>query len=287
MGFISEFFNFDSVLVNLTDIFTKVRTFDIHMSDVLDIFFVTFVIYELIKLIRDTRAFQLAKGLILLVIIYSVTSLLDMRATNFIFGRIFSDLLIVLIVIFNPEIRSVLEKMGRTNVKRLGLLSSFKNNGVNVETEKMAIYEISKACGRMSESKTGALIVFERNVPLNNITSSGIKLDSDVSHELVGNIFFPNSPLHDGAAIVRSGKIAAAGCVLPLTSSESLPSELGTRHRAAVGVSESSDAITVVVSEETGKISVTYGGNIKTGITESELREMLVRIVIDGKDSNF
>ncbi|MBQ6265099.1 MAG: diadenylate cyclase CdaA [Clostridia bacterium] len=243
-----------------------------HWYDVIDILFVAFILYQGIKLIRETRAFQLAKGLVAVGMVYLIANVIGMKATSFIFSRLFADVLILLIVLFQPEIRHAIEHMGR----RWRFLDLFLADDEEKTGEaRKAIIEIAKACQRMSNSKTGSIIIMEDKTMLGDIIETGKVTDARITHELLGNIFFPNSPLHDGAAIVRDAKLYAAGCVLPLTDNPEIPSDLGMRHRAAIGVTEQSDAVAIITSEETGVISICYKGNIERGFDEASLRTRL------------
>ncbi len=270
---------FDSI----ADFFSKVSSLNFGITDLLDICFVAFIIYNGIKLIRETRAFQLVKGLLLLGVGYLIVNLLKMEASSYIFEIVFKNIFIILVILFQQEIRQILEKVGTSKIS--GLTSFLKGNrSGKYETVSEAIIEISKAVQRMSDKKTGSLIVMEKELLLGDVIKNGTAVDAKVTHELVGNIFFPNSPLHDGAAIVRDGRLLCAGCVLPLSKNEEISSDLGTRHRAALGMSEQSDAIVIVTSEETGIISVAVGGELIRGITESELREKLIDHLLEYED---
>lgn len=257
------------------------------ISDLLDVLLVAFVIYSAIKLIRETRAFQLAKGVLLLAVIYLIVTLFEMQASEFILSFIFGNLLMILVVIFAPELRHALESMGRSSVSIFNILN-FKNKD---ETElqeniKSSINSVCRACTDMSDKQIGALIVFEKETLLGEISKTGTQLDAKVTTELMGNIFFPKAPMHDGAAIIKDGRVISAGCILPLTSNTQLSSELGTRHRAAIGMSESSDAIVVVVSEETGAISVAEKGHLKRNISVGDLREILTKNFTNENDGD-
>lgn len=257
------------------------------ISDLLDVLLVAFVIYSAIKLIRETRAFQLAKGVLLLAVIYLVVTLFEMQASEFILSFIFGNLLMILVVIFAPELRHALESMGRSSVSVFNILN-FKNKD---ETElqeniKNSINGVCRACTDMSDKQIGALIVFEKETLLGEISKTGTPLDARVTTELIGNIFFPKAPMHDGAAIIKDGRVISAGCILPLTSNTQLSSELGTRHRAAIGMSESSDAIVIVVSEETGAISVAEKGKLKRNISVGDLREILTKNFTNENDGD-
>lgn len=245
------------------------------LSDFLDILLVAFIIYEGIKLVRGSRTFQLIKGIAILGIIFGLVKLLNMEATEYIMSTVFQNGLIILVVLFSPEIRSILEKFGRRSISDISFFN-FKN-GETIEKEVTAtINNFCKAANDLSDTKTGALVVFEKNAPLQEIIKTGTIIDAQSSPELFNGLFFKNSALHDGAVIVRDSRIYAAGCILPLTQNNTLDSELGTRHRAAIGVSEQSDAVAVIVSEETGAISVAVNGVLTRDITRGKLREVLL-----------
>ena len=252
------------------------------ISDFLDVILVAFVIYSAIKLIRGTRAFQLAKGVLVLAAIYLLVTLFEMRASEFILSFIFGNMLMIIVVIFAPELRHALESMGRSSSTISNILN-FKNRDEDEYTENMkdAINSVCRACAEMSDKQVGALIVFEKDSLLGEIAKTGTYLDAKVTTELIGNIFFPKAPMHDGAIIIKNGRVVSAGCILPLTNDNLLSRELGTRHRAAVGMSESSDALVVVVSEETGAISLAEKGRLNRNISDGDLREILMKSFID------
>ena len=265
---------------NISEFFSKLGSLSFGITDFLDIALISFVVYSAIKLIRETRAFQLVKGLLLLAVAYLVINQLDMQTSSYIFRFLFQNVFIIIVILFQQEIRQVIEKVGNSKFTSLSLILK----GSSTDREKVvndSINEISKAVQRMSESKTGSLIVMERQTLLGDVIKSGKPVDAFITHELIGNIFFPKSPLHDGAAIVRNGRLVAAGCVLPLTKNTEVSSDLGTRHRAALGMSEQSDAAVVVVSEETGIISLAYQGTLERNLTDSELREKLINLLVD------
>lgn len=199
-----------------------------------------------------------------------------MQATGYLFSALFRDVILVLIVVFQPEIRHIIEAVGRSKIKGLsGIHARNAQIRYNEETTVM-IGEICKACAEMSDRKIGALIVLERDTPLNEVIETGTPVDAKISEELLGNVFYPKAPLHDGAAVIRENRLCAAGCILPLTQHHgAVSSALGTRHRAAIGMSEQSDAVMVVVSEETGYISVAKDGRLRRNISDGELREVL------------
>lgn len=254
------------------------------LSDLPDILLVTLVIYEAIKIIKGSRSFQLVKGIALLFVMFAIVKLLNMEASEYLLSIVFENGLIILVVLFSPELRKILEKVGRQSIKGISLFG-FRNN----DYEKIVndtVNDFCKATVDMSETKTGALVVFEKKTPLQDIVSSGTTLDAVSSTELFNGLFFKNSALHDGAVVVREGRIYAAGCILPLSQNPALASELGTRHRAAIGMSENSDAVVVVVSEETGKVSVAIGGNLQRDVENGTLREILLRELIESDNKN-
>lgn len=260
----------------ITDLFNRIisvfSTFSV--TDFFDIAVVAVVIYVCIRIIRESRALQLAKGLIFFAIVYGIVVLLGMEASSYIFRTIFSNILIILVVIFAPELRKILEQVGHGATTKS--IKSIIHPGVAVDLADIndAISEVCKACSDMSDQKIGALICFENNTMLGDVISTGTEIHAKVSKELVKNIFFPKSPLHDGAMVIRDGRIYAAGCILPLTK-KTVSSALGTRHRAGIGMSEQSDAVVVIVSEETGDISVVKNGVLERGISVGDLRDVL------------
>lgn len=267
------------------DFFTKIPSIKFGITDLMDIFFVFLVLYIGIRIIRETRAFQMMKGLLLLALGYFIAYGFEMQASTYIFRFIFSNIIFLFIVIFQPEIRQVVEHIGTNRMNLLKSLFKASDEGVN-EVITSSTIEICKAVQKMSDEKIGALIVMEKNTHIVDVIRTGTEIDAKVSEELMGNIFYPKSPLHDGAAVIKDGRVVAAGCVLPLTKhNDEVSSELGTRHRAALGISESSDSMAVVVSEETGAISVAQGGNLTRGISEAELREKILDYLIVSSES--
>ena len=260
-----------------------IKTF--RFSDAVDIIIVSLIIYSLFKLLRQTRAAQLVKGLVVLVVAYAVSALFDLTMVNVILTTVFEFAVIILVIVFQPELRRALEHLGRRNIPANSLFSGIagKNDDLSVVWAK-AINDIADSATVFSHSKTGALIVIERNTMLTEIAASGTELNSDTSVALFGNIFFNKAPLHDGACIIREGKILSAGCILPLTDNNRLNSALGTRHRAAIGISEESDAVVVVVSEETGIISVAVGGNLIRELDRKELVSKLTSLIIPSEN---
>ncbi len=257
-----------------------------RLADFLDIILVTFVVYSAIKLVRETKAIQLLKGLLLFVIAYVFIAAFEMQASQFIFKSVASNAIVVLIVLFTPEIRHALESVGRSSFSNLGLFSSYGKTERLLRNEKLsqAIKAVCRASSDMSDRKIGALMVFERGTLLGEIVKTGTTVDAVTSAELLENIFYPKAPLHDGAAVLKDDRVVAAGCILPLTQNNFLSRELGTRHRAALGMSEESDAVIIVVSEETGYISVAFKGELVRDITPGDLASMLNRYLIEADD---
>ena len=256
---------------------------NIRIVDILDILVIAFLIYKCIDFFRKTRGGQLVKGLILLLIMSLVAQWLDMVTVNWTMVRIIDSLLIIAVVIFHPEIRRVLERVGTS---KLGLLGKGSVTDAEEENLSKCIDAACKAAGTMQEQKCGALMVFERNTQLGEIISTGTLVDAEATSPLICNIFYPKSPLHDGGMILRNGRVYAAGCILPLTQNTHLSRELGTRHRAAVGMSENSDAVVVVVSEETGNISLAVNGELRRGFDAITLHNELAELLIDTTETN-
>ena len=259
--------NFDNMRNSIINSFNAMRT--AGPMDIIDILIVAYIIYRLMKLLKDTSAARLAKGVIWLLLIFLIASYAGLNTISFILRNSLSIGVTAAIVIFQPELRRLLEQLGKGNIS--GLLVTANDP----DAAEAAINATVAACADMSKTKTGVLIVFERKERLGEIISTGTIVDAAPSPELLKNIFFKNSPLHDGALIMREGRIYAAGCVLPLSGSQNLSRDLGTRHRAAVGMSESSDSVLVVVSEETGAISVAIGGMLKRHLSPEVLRKVL------------
>lgn len=253
---------------------------DIRLVDVIDIAVVAFVVYKAIGFFKETRAKILLKGLLLLFLAWVLAQWLDLISIRWLLVKFFDYAIIAVAIIFQPELRHALEKVGHSS---FGNLTRGRDSAINVELKRV-IDGVCRACASMQEQKIGALIVFERSTPLGEIIASGTEVDAAVSEELVGNIFYPKSPLHDGGMIIKSGRIAAAGCILPLTSNNELSKQLGTRHRAAVGMSEASDSVVVVVSEETGTISVCVNGVIARDFTPITLRDRLYTEILDPEE---
>ena len=254
--------------------------------DVLDIVVVAFLIYSLIKLVRETRAEQLVKGLLIMIIAWALSSQLNLKMIKTLLDNFFQFGIIALLVVFQPELRRALEHIGRTKIGTR-TFSVAKEGESLLQQERKCINAVVEAAASIQKSKTGALIVFERQTKLGEIVDTGTIVNADPSAQIIGNIFFNKAPLHDGAMIIRNGMIYAAGCILPLTKNDSLSVDLGTRHRAAVGMSENSDAVILVVSEETGTISLAINGVITRNYTRETLKgalenEILPDVAEDG-----
>ena len=249
---------------------------------IVDIGLVTFVIYKIIMLVKDTRAWQLIKGIIFILVAAELSKVLKLNTIAYILNYTISVLTIALVVVFQPELRSILEQIGRSRFKDL---FSIEKSSRKVKTTAM-IEEIVKACAEMSKTFTGALIVIERETKIGEAIKTGVQLDADVTCELLINIFWPNTPLHDGAVIIRDNKIKAAACFLPLTDNPNLSKELGGRHRAALGITEISDAIAIVVSEESGKISYALNGGLTRNLTPDMLRKALSKNLLENVNVN-
>lgn len=241
----------------------------INISDVVDIAVVSFLIYQVVKLVRETSSARIIRGVIILIAAMWLSNILQLTMVNYLFRAILTWGIVVIAIVFQPELRRILERVGRSKLSSLMLRNDM------VPMEEQAILEIVHACSEMSWSRTGALIIFERRENLNDIIKTGTVVNADVKDELVRNIFYEGAPLHDGAMIIRAGRIHAAGCVLPLSPNPNLAKELGTRHRAAVGMSERFDSISLVVSEETGSISIAMDGKLQRHLVPEQLDEIL------------
>lgn len=256
---------------SIWDNMTKLDFPNIAIKDIIEILLIAFVIYQLLKWIRNTRAWTLFKGMVIIFIIFIIASLFKLHTIVWIFSKTINVGIIALVIVFQPELRSALEQLGRRDF--VSSFMSFDDQKERISLQ--SIEELVKAIGEMSKYKTGALIVIEREVALGEYERTGIPIHADISNELLVNIFEHNTPLHDGAIIIRGNQIVAATCYLPLSDNMSLSKELGTRHRAAVGITEVSDSIVIIVSEETGKISMALGGNIIRNVDSDYLRNKL------------
>lgn len=242
------------------------------VTDVLDIVVVSFIIYSLIKIMRETRAEQLVKGIAILLVAFALSSLFNLKMLNSLFTSFFQFSVLAVLIVFQPELRSALEHIGRSKIGKYwnGLASTSVEENYVKQIHK-CINSVVEVANNFQRSKTGALIVFEKQTKLGEIIDTGTIIDAEPSVPMIGNIFFNKAPLHDGAMIIRDGKVHAAGCILPLTKNNDISTDLGTRHRAALGISENSDAVIVVVSEETGTISIAKNGIITRNYTRETL----------------
>lgn len=256
---------------NITDFFKNIGTAlpTISLIDILDIILVALLIYYAINLIRTTSAYRIAKAILLLLALTLLTEIFKLHTLHYLLTRVLELGVVALVIVFQPELRRLLERVGRRSIKE------FVNKPVSADETLLTIKETVAACEAMSRDRIGALIVFERINSLELICATGTRIDAAVTQELIRNVFFPKASLHDGAMIIEANRIAAAGCVLPLSENRSISSDLGTRHRAGVGMSENSDALVIIVSEETGMISAASGGMLKRGLTTQTLKKLL------------
>ena len=261
---------FEEILADFTQNFWRFMS-TVRFADIIDVAIVAFIVYQGIRLVRETRAEQLVKGILILVVLLQLSSWLGFNTMQYILANTMQLGFFALLIIFQPELRRGLERMGRGAA---GKMFSLNNRE---ETLDASIDEIARAVDNLSKNKVGALICMERITKLGDIIKTGTTLNSAISAELLVNIFVPNTPLHDGAVIIGSNKILAAACFLPLTHNNDLSKELGTRHRAAIGLSENSDAVVIVVSEETGKISIALNGGLTRNLTVDSLKKALIK----------
>lgn len=244
---------------------------------ILDISIVIFLAYQLLRIVKDSRAWQLVKGIAFLIIATAVSELLNFRVLNYILSNVVMEWgVILLIIIFQPEIRRALEQLGGTN--RFSRFFGFDKD--IIARTKEDIYKVVIAVYELAKNKTGALIVIERDIQIKDIIATGIPMDSEVSPQLLVNIFVPKTPLHDGAVVISNNKIAAAACMLPLASDKDIAKELGTRHRAGIGISKEADSIAIIVSEETGKVSVAKDGTLIADVREDVLKKILISNIV-------
>ena len=243
---------------------------------IIDLIIVIFLLYKVVKTVKNTRAWQLLKGIIVLVAITLISGWLKLNILNYILSSVMIYGVVILIVVFQPELRRGLEQLGTSKITKFFGLDK------DIEAKmKENIYKISIAASELAKQKNGALIVIERDIKIKDIINTGILLNSEISPQLLVNIFVPKTPLHDGAVVISENKIAAASCMLPLADDKDIAKELGTRHRAAIGISKESDAIVVVVSEETGKISIAKDGTLIADVKEEVLKKILIKNLIN------
>ncbi len=261
----------------VTDFFQKLinTQFYIQPTDVLEILLIAFMIYHLLIWMKNTRSWFLLKGLSVILAFLAIAALLQFNTILFIANKLLSVVLLALVVVFQQELRKALEQLGKGNVL-VNFISSHPSSTDKFDDK--TIDELVEAAYALGKTKTGALIVIERQIPLQEYIRTGIQIDALVTSQLLINIFEHNTPLHDGAVVLRGNRIEAATCYLPLSSNQEISKELGTRHRAALGASEMTDSMTLIVSEETGRVSVASGGGLRLGITREQLREILEEI---------
>lgn len=258
-----------------------------QFKDAVDTIIVALLIYGVVKLVRETRAGQLVKGLFLLVILFIISSYFNLVMVSRVLAYFFQFAFVAILIVFQPEIRKALEQVGRNNVgQSIAAVVTGRDRSYDRAQIRKAINAVVDGVGILQQLKMGALIVFERKTKLGDIIETGTQINCEPSGQIVGNIFFNKAPLHDGAMIIRDGMIHAAGCILPLTKNTSVSAELGTRHRAALGVSEESDAVVVVVSEETGQISVAVNGVLARRFTRDTLRDVLEGYLIPQEEAS-
>ena len=251
------------------------------LVDALDVLAVSFIIYSGIKLVRESRAEQLVKGLLLVVVVFGVSNYLDLRMMKALLTMFFQFTIVALFIVFQPELRRALEQMGRNGVsKPLSVAAAPKYAETELQNQRRGICAVADSCITLQRQKMGALIVFERKTKLKEIVDTGTIVNAEPTPAIISNIFFNKAPLHDGAMVMRDGMVYAAGCILPLTKNDSISIDLGTRHRAAIGMSENSDAVVVVVSEETGQISIAVNGILTRNYTRETLVSALQTLTL-------
>ena len=252
---------------------TSLHMPNVRFSDILEVFIIAFLVYHILVWARNTRLWSLLKGVIVILVFILLCALLNMSTILWIVERVFSIAIIAIVVILQPELRKALEELGRKNFfSNVLSLGDMKSSG---RFSDKTLNEITRACVEMAKVRTGALIVIEQNHPLTEYERTGIDVDGIVTSQLLINIFEHNTPLHDGAVIIRGDRITSATCYLPLSDNMGIGKELGTRHRAGIGVSEATDCFVIIVSEETGKISVAYEGELERALDSDRLRERL------------
>jgi len=252
---------------------TRIFLSNLGWRDVIDVVIVALILYQLLKLVRGTQAAQLLVGMVVLLVVDLIASALNLRLLKYVFANGGQAILIAAVVLFQPELRRALDQVGRLAPVR-AILPHPGGAGIG-----RLVDEVIRAAGSLSERRTGALIVFERGTGLENVAATGVRIDSETTAEMLATIFFPNSPLHDGAVIIRDERIIAAGCVLPLADALPGVGRMGTRHRAALGLTLQSDAVVVIVSEETGLISLAHQGKVYRGLDQGKLRDRLITLL--------
>lgn len=263
-------------LMQVKDVFMNIN----WVTDILDILLVAVFLYAIIKQLRKSQSIQVIKGLVFIALLYGAVKLIGMQTSSFMFSKLFSDIIIIFVVLFSTELRHALENLGK---KKFGK-NMFFNSSTSDENEIGAVNAVCRACGAMSQSKVGSLIVFQRKSLLGDLTKHAVPIDSETTFEMICSIFYPKAPLHDGAVVIKDGRIVAARCVVPMKNDRVVEEDVGTRHRAAIEVSLNSDAVAVITSEETGIISLAVEGKLIRGLSDSELREKLGALLLGDKN---
>ena len=262
------------------------RVSGIRWADIAELVILSFLLYQILVWIKNTRAWSLLKGILVIAVFILVAAYFEMNTILWIVQNMFGVAVTAVVVILQPELRKAIEELGRKNIITSIMPFELGKNPTEGRFSDKTINEIAKACVEMGKVKTGALIVVQQNQPLDEYERTGIDVDGIVTSQLLINIFEHNTPLHDGAVIVRGNRVVSATCYLPLSDNMALSKDLGTRHRAGVGISEATDSLTVIVSEETGKISVAYGGKLERGLSGEELKEKLKTIQNKPEEEN-
>lgn len=265
-----------TVLMQIKDVFLNIDLF----PDLVDILLVALLVYAIIMQLRKSQSIQVIKGIIFVALVYGLVNLFEMTTSKFIFSKLFSDIIIIFVVLFSTELRHALENVGK---KKIGKRTFFFSSSSADEDTIESINAVCRAAGAMSRSKVGSLIVFQRDSLLGDLTKHAVPIDSATTFEMICSIFYPKAPLHDGAVVIKDGRVVAARCVVPMKNDRVINDDVGTRHRAAIEVSLNSDAVVVVTSEETGLISLAVEGNLIRGLTDSELREKLSVLLLNPK----
>lgn len=267
---------------DIIDYFKLLQQYPIKLiSLILDLAIVIYIIVKILKLAKDSRVMQLIKGIIFFILLTWISGLLNLNIVHSVLTAFLPSGVIALIVIFQPEVRRALEQLGTNKFTR------FFGMEKNLETKtREDIYKIVIAVQEMAKSKTGALIVIQKDISLSDIISTGVEMNCEISPQVLVNIFVPNTPLHDGAVVIKNNKIAAAACILPLANNTNIAKNLGTRHRAAVGISKETDSVAIVVSEESGKVSIAKDGNLIADVSEEALKKILIKNIITNRLDN-
>lgn len=274
--------SFSTIWNHILEYFNGLYEYPIRLiSLVLDLFIVLYVIVMIFKIAKDSKVLQLIKGIFIIVIATWISGILKLSIVHSVLTAILPSGVVALVVIFQPEIRRGLEQIGTNKISKL-----FDNNKDLAARTKEAIYKIVIAVEEMARTKTGALIVIERDIRIDDVISTGVEMDCEISPQVLVNLFVPKTPLHDGAVVIAKNKIVAAACILPLADSKHISKELGTRHRAGIGISKESDAIAIIVSEESGKVSIAKDGTLIADVKEEALKQILIKNIITDKTDN-